>query len=68
MIALCKENRIEMLCRNNFYIGNLDRGYELVALERSLMSKETEKDVNVELMITQTRSSYLMFSKQHILT
>lgn len=71
LIALGKSNRIEMLCTARMFTSSVDKGYELIALERSPIaytSSLKDEAINVELMITQTRSNYLFMSKQQPLT
>jgi len=61
IICICKDNKIEMMARNDFELGMLDRGYKLVALEREPHMADMTKLVPVQLMITQQRSSYMVF-------
>ena len=53
-----------MMARSDFEIGNLEKNYKLVALEREVHDKDTSKLVPIQLMITQMRSSYMLFRYQ----
>lgn len=57
-----------MMARSDFCIGDLESGYKLVALERQIHDRDTNRLVAVQIMITQNRSSYMVFKGPQMLT
>lgn len=57
-----------MMAKTDFELGHLDKGYHLVAIERPDHDPDTAKVCVVQLMITQQRSSYVMFKSQTPIT
>ena len=68
IICIARDQRIESLARSDFCIGNLESGFKLVALERQIHEKDTSKLAPVQIMITQQRSSYMIFRTPQPLT
>ena len=52
IICIVKDSKIEMMARNDFEIGRLERGYKIVAIERQKHDKDTSKLAPVQIMIT----------------
>ena len=61
IICIVKDCKIEMMARSDFELGLLDKGFKLVAIEREVHSHDTSNLVPIQLMITQQRSSYMIF-------
>ena len=68
IICIVKDLKIEMMAKSDFEIGNLSSGFKLVALEREDHDKDTSKLVPLQLMITQQKSSYMIFRQQQPIT
>lgn len=68
IICVSKDNKIEMMARSDFEINCLDRGYKLVALERQQHDLEMSKIIPVQLMISQTKSSYMIYKAPQLIT
>ena len=68
ILCITKDNRIEMMARSEFTISMIERGFKLVALEREPHISDIKKLVPVQLMITQTRSSFVLYRYPHLLT
>lgn len=67
IICISKDLKIERLIRSDFELRDLEKGYKIVAMERPEHEKDTSKVAVVQLMMTQQRSSYMMWSKQQCL-
>ena len=52
IICIVKDQKVEMMARNDFEIGRLERGFKIVALEREVHGRDTAKLVPIQLMIT----------------
>ena len=68
ILCITKDNRIEMMARSEFTISMIERGFKLVALEREPHISDIKKLVPVQLMTTQTRSSFVLYRYPHLLT
>ena len=56
------------MARSDFEIGDLDSGFKLVALERQAHEKDTTKLLPIQVMVTQQRSSYMIWKTPQPLT
>ena len=56
------------MVRSDIEIRSLEKGYKLVALERPEHDPDTSKVTAVQLMVTQQRSSYMLWKTQQPLT
>ena len=69
IIAIVKDSKVERMAKNDFEIRNLDKKFTLVALERPPHdTSDIKKYTAVPLMITQQRSSYMLWKTQQPLT
>ncbi len=68
IICIAKDKKIEIMARGEFELRNLEKGYHLVALERPDHDPDTTKVTVVQVMITQQRSSYMLFKAQTPIT
>ena len=69
LICIVKDKEIEQMARADFVIGCLEKGYELVALEREKSHGVNLRDYcAVEILMTQNRRSYIFLSSNQTFT
>lgn len=69
IICITKDNKVERMAKNDFEIRNLDKNFKLAALERPPHdTSAVNKYTAVQLMVTQQRSSYMLWKTQQPLT
>lgn len=66
ILTICKDKCYEMNLEANFNISMIDEKYDIVAFEHG--KKLSGQSIPVELLIQQSRSSYVFFSRDHPLT
>lgn len=63
MICLIKGLRVVAVARNDMLISELDKQYQICAMERELYEAQDLPDlIPVELTVMQNKRSYLVFS------
>ena len=68
IICIAKDSRVERMAKSDTQLCDLEKGYRFVAVERPDHDRDTSKVVAVQLMVTQHRSSYMIWKTQQPLT
>ena len=66
ILTICKDKRYEMNLEPNFGLSMIDEKYDIIAFEQG--KKLSGQSIEVELLIQQSRTSYVFFSRDHQLT